>query len=229
MRLLDPFSDTPELPLGEILGSAFEIGQLFIEAAIDRHVAIEVRLKMDTAMSANVFSVVGNTFLLPALTMLDEGFFVSDPVLALEDLHLQLRFELDGDTLLNRIEESINAHAPVSEPGALTQSQSGEDVEQTAIEHYLGYVFQKLESHKRYPRVAERSGLNGRVVLRFTVRWDGEVLNPEVVEVAGHDSFRQAALQALRRVGQLPQFPDEFRHREVLVVEVPITYKLDDR
>ena len=108
------------------------------------------------------------------------------------------------------------------------QEQLLAEQEQDAVQDYLGLVFQKLESHKRYPRVAERSGLNGRVVLRFTVRWDGEVLNPEVVEVAGHDSFRQAALQALRRVGQLPNFPDEIRRRELLV-EVPITYKLDDR
>ena len=100
--------------------------------------------------------------------------------------------------------------------------------EEDAVQAYLGLVFQKLESHKRYPRVAERSGLDGRVVLRFTVRWDGEVLNPEVVEVEGHESFRKAALQALARVGLLPNFPDEIRRREILV-EVPIAYKLDDR
>ena len=127
---------------------------------------------------------------------------------------------------------------PVSQPrqpssAAALQAQAEQEQllaeqEEDAVQSYLGLVFQKLESHKRYPRVAERSGLNGRVVLRFTVRWDGEVLNPEVVEVAGHDSFRQAALQALRRVGQLPNFPDEIRRRELLV-EVPITYKLDDR
>ena len=108
------------------------------------------------------------------------------------------------------------------------QEQLLAEQEEDAVQSYLGIVFQKLESHKRYPRIAERSGLNGRVVLRFTVRWDGEVLNPEVVEVVGHDSFRKAALQALTRVGQLPQFPDEIGRRE-LVVEVPITYKLDDR
>ena len=88
--------------------------------------------------------------------------------------------------------------------------------------------FSKLESHKRYPRVAERSGLNGRVVLRFTVRRDGEVINPEVVEVTGHDSFRRSALQALTRVGQLPPFPETIDRRDVLV-EVPITYRFDDR
>lgn len=108
------------------------------------------------------------------------------------------------------------------------QEQLLAEQEDDAVQSYLGLVFQKLESHKRYPRIAERSGLNGRVVLRFTVRWDGEVLNPEIVEVAGHDSFRKAALQALARVGQLPQFPDEIGRRE-LVVEVPITYKLDAR
>lgn len=66
------------------------------------------------------------------------------------------------------------------------------------------------------------------VVLRFTVRWDSEVLNPEVGEVSGHESFRKAALQALRRVGKLPNFPDEIRRRELLV-QVPIAYKLDDK
>ena len=131
--------------------------------------------------------------------------------------------------VLPRVPAVSQPRQPTS--AAALQAQAEQDQllaeqEDDAVQSYLGLVFQKLESHKRYPRIAERSGLNGRVVLRFTVRWDGEVLNPEVVEVAGHDSFRQAALQALRRVGQLPNFPDEIRRRE-LVVEVPITYKLD--
>ena len=242
-QLLEQFSHVPELPLSEILGSVFEVGQVLVEAAIDRHVALKFVLTMDTTMSANVFFVMGNTLVLPALKLLDEGLFVSDPVLELEDLRLLLRFGLDGDMLLNWFETSLNDHASAGKPGALTQSQIDEDEERTAIEpyvdidedeeqraiqSYLGHVFQKLESHKRYPRVAERGGLNGRVVLRFTVRWDGEVLNPEVVEVAGHESFRKAALQALTRVGQLPQFPDEIRRRE-LQVEVPLTYSISER
>ena len=118
-------------------------------------------------------------------------------------------------------------------PAAILQAQAEQErllaeQEQNAIQSYLGLVFQKLESHKRYPIFAERNGLNGRVVLRFTVRWDGEVLDPEVVEVAGHDSFRRAALRALTRVGQLPNFPDEIRRRELLV-EVPIAYKIGNQ
>ncbi len=113
-----------------------------------------------------------------------------------------------------------------SPAAALLQAQA--EQEQDAIQAYLGFVFQSLESHKRYPRIAERGGLNGRVVLRFTVRRDGEVLNPEVAEITGHKSFGDAARQALRRVGQLPPFPSDVRRRELLV-EVPITYRIDDR
>ena len=111
-------------------------------------------------------------------------------------------------------------------PAAILQAQA--EQEQDAIQSYLSVVFQSLESHKHYPRIAERSGLGGRVVLRFTVRWDGEVVNPEVAEVDGHNSFGDAAKRALKRVGQLPRFPDEIRRRELLV-EVPITYRLEDR
>ena len=100
--------------------------------------------------------------------------------------------------------------------------------EQDAIQSYTGLITQRLEKYKRYPRFAERRGLNGRVVLRFTVRRDGEVIDPQVVEVDGHKSFGAAAEQALKRVGQLPRFPDEIRRREI-VVEVPITYRLDDQ
>lgn len=132
--------------------------------------------------------------------------------------------------VLTRVAAASQPRQPASTAALQAQDDREQllaEQEEDAVQSYLGLVFQKLESHKRYPRIAERSGLNGRVVLRFTVRWDGEVLNPEVVEVAGHESFRRSALQALARVGQLPNFPDEIRRRELLV-EIPITYKLDD-
>ena len=110
---------------------------------------------------------------------------------------------------------------------ATAQDESIAEREQDAIQSYLGLISHKLESHKRYPKAAERRGLSGRVVLRFTVRRDGEVLNPEAV-VTGHDSFGDAAKQALNQVGQLPPFPDEIQRRELLV-EVPITYRIEDR
>ena len=99
--------------------------------------------------------------------------------------------------------------SPVREPSnapVAVQTERATEQGEDAVRSYLSLVFQKLESYKRYPRIAERNGLGGRVVLRFTVRWDGEV----IMEVTGHMSFGDAALWALKRVGHLPRSPMGF-------------------
>ena len=110
---------------------------------------------------------------------------------------------------------------------ATVQDKTIADQEENVIHFYLGRIFQKLERHKHYPKVAEQQGLSGRVVLRFTVLSDGKVIDPQI-RVIGHISFGEATLQALKKVGQLPPFPDEIRRRE-LMVEVPITYRVETR
>lgn len=117
------------------------------------------------------------------------------------------------------VREAERAAAAVQDESVTADKQ-----EQDAIQSYLGFVFQSMEGLKRYPSIATQSGLGGRVVLRFTVRWDGEVIDPQITEISGHESFGDAALQTLRRIGQLPPFPDEIRRHELLV-EVPITYR----
>ena len=110
---------------------------------------------------------------------------------------------------------------------ATVEDKSIADQEENAIHFYLGRIFQELERHKHYPKVAQQQGLSGRVVLRFTVLSDGKVIDPQI-RVIGHISFGEATLQALRQVGQLPPFPKEIRRRE-LIVEVPITYHVETR
>ncbi len=54
----------------------------------------------------------------------------------------------------------------------------------------------------RYPFVAQRKGLEGRVVVRFVVNAEGDVLEPEVTEVEPPDVagiFEEAALDAVVR------------------------------
>ncbi|MDE0207972.1 MAG: hypothetical protein OXP66_18300 [Candidatus Tectomicrobia bacterium] len=118
---LDTIPNMPELPLDEIFGNVFEVGQVLIEAAAERHVRVDLGLGMDTAMSANIFYVLGNTLVLPAMKLLDEGLFVSDPVLKLDDLNLAWKFEFDGDELLNRFEKSLPQGESASEPGGPPQ------------------------------------------------------------------------------------------------------------
>ena len=97
--------------------------------------------------------------------------------------------------------------------------------EEEAMQSYLDYVMWVLERHHRYPEYAELKKLSGQVVLQFTVRSDGRIVDPKVVESTGHFLFGHAALQALRQVGRLPPFPLEIRRNEILM-EVPINYRI---
>ncbi|MDE0207648.1 MAG: hypothetical protein OXP66_16665 [Candidatus Tectomicrobia bacterium] len=118
---LDMIPNMPELPIDEIFGNVFEVGQVLIEAVAERHVRVTLGLRMDTAMSANIFYVLGNTLVLPAMRLLDEGLFVSDPVLELDDLNLAWRFEFDGEELLDRFEKYLHHGELASEPSGPPQ------------------------------------------------------------------------------------------------------------
>ena len=119
--------------------------------------------------------------------------------------------------------------SPIREAERVAAAAQDENVvadkqEQDAVQSYLSFVLQSIEVVKISPSIMAQSGLSGRVVLRFTVRRDGEIIDPQITEVSGHESFGNAALQTLKLIGRLPPFPDEIRRRELLV-EVPITYR----
>ena len=103
--------------------------------------------------------------------------------------------------------------------------------ERAAFDNYKALVQQRLEVHSLYLQdVTERVGKNGRVVLHFAVRRDGEVIiDPDEVEFT-HRTFRSAALRVLRRVGQLPPLPSAIRRQQIRI-EVPINFqfRLEDR
>jgi protein TonB len=90
---------------------------------------------------------------------------------------------------------------------------------------YLAEIRAAIERHKRYPAVARRAGMAGHVVLQFILLADGRVIDPRVVENEGHTAFATAALESLRRAGQMPPFPDTLE-QERLMVQVPIAYRL---
>jgi protein TonB len=90
---------------------------------------------------------------------------------------------------------------------------------------YLAQVRAAIERHKHYPSAALRTGMTGRVVLRFVILADGRVTDPSVAESDGHAAFSRAALESLRRAGTMPPFPETIR-QERLVVQVPIAFTL---
>ena len=128
-HLVEQYAGMPDLPLSEIVANVFEVGHVLVEADVDRHVSVSLGLIMDTVMSANVFYVLGNTLVLPMLHMMDEGPFMSEPVLELENQNLTWRFEFNGDVLLRQFESALKDREQAKETDAGPEVPSGENVE----------------------------------------------------------------------------------------------------
>ena len=63
-----------------------------------------------------------------------------------------------------------------------------------------------LQAHKTYPEAARRSGEQGRVVVRFTVARDGQVLDVQLASSSGSPRLDQGATGMLRGA-RLPRSP----------------------
>jgi len=79
----------------------------------------------------------------------------------------------------------------------------------------------------RYPFVAQRKGLEGRIVVRFVVNAEGDVLEPEVSQVEPPDIagvFEEAALQAVVRY----KFKAAVKDGEPVdcIVKLPILFEI---
>ena len=99
--------------------------------------------------------------------------------------------------------------------------------EQTAIDILSAYISEEIRKHKFYPRFARRNGITGRVLVKFTVLSNGQVINLQVAEDSGNQLLQNAALRTLRRVGQLPPFPLDIR-RSQLTLTKSIVYQIED-
>ncbi|MEF3194313.1 MAG: energy transducer TonB [Halothiobacillaceae bacterium] len=96
-----------------------------------------------------------------------------------------------------------------------------------AVEHgYRARIRQAIDEHKHYPRMARRLGLEGRVVVAFTVEADGRLARVRVVESSGSEVLDEAALEAVRQAAPFPPFPDGVERRQ-WDFTLPLLFSLD--
>lgn len=78
-----------------------------------------------------------------------------------------------------------------------------------------------------YPRRAQTRGIEGWVLLKFTVTETGSVINPQVVDAEPAGIFDKAAMRAVERFKYKPRVING-QAQQVHNVEHLITFKLDD-
>ena len=123
--------------------------------------------------------------------------------------------------------------AAVSEPDPATlrehQVVAQAAVARSAAKADYGWLAESLHRRiielRHYPSTARLNGWEGKVVLKVSIRNDGQLKDVEVVKSSGHESLDQAAMEAVRRA-----CPLHMKHEltaPMVVLHLPVSYSLN--
>ena len=99
-------------------------------------------------------------------------------------------------------------------------------LDSTILQDFLKIVSRKIEESKRYPRWAIDAGLEGKVVLRFTILRDGALGRElQLVKSSGTELLDNAAITAVKDAAPFPALPRALK-REWLQIELPMDFRL---
>lgn len=87
-------------------------------------------------------------------------------------------------------------------------------------------IVSELARHFSYPRLAQRRGWEGTVVLTVRILPDGRLDEIRVKRSSGRSLLDRSARRALTRVERLPEFADRVGGNG-LALEIPVTYRLE--
>ena len=86
-------------------------------------------------------------------------------------------------------------------------------------------LHRRITELRHYPSTARLNGWEGKVVLKVSIRQDGQLKDVEVVKSSGHESLDQAAMEAVRRA-----CPLHMKHEltaPMVVLHLPVSYSLN--
>ncbi|MTI17121.1 energy transducer TonB [Rhodobacteraceae bacterium RKSG542] len=94
-------------------------------------------------------------------------------------------------------------------------------------ENYKGRLIRKLERavQRSYPSKARRRGLEGSVVVSFSVEPSGSISGLRVVRGSGNPLFDKAALAAVKRAAPFGKFPNSLGSKP-MGLRLPIDFKM---
>nr|VFK68467.1 MAG: outer membrane transport energization protein TonB [Candidatus Kentron sp. UNK]VFK73592.1 MAG: outer membrane transport energization protein TonB [Candidatus Kentron sp. UNK] len=93
--------------------------------------------------------------------------------------------------------------------------------------NYLAMLRARIERKKYYPRASQRRGEEGKVIVRFVIRRNGEFTDLAVVRSSGIRRLDDAALKTLRRITPFEPIPAALG-RGQWKLSIPLSYNLQD-
>ena len=90
---------------------------------------------------------------------------------------------------------------------------------------YDGLLVAQIQRNKNYPPAAQRTNIQGRPVVRFTLARNGSLLSVELLKSCGHSMLDDAAVATIKRAAPFPPFPPELTQPEN-TWNVPVNFEL---
>jgi protein TonB len=92
------------------------------------------------------------------------------------------------------------------------------------LEQYLVELLASIEEQKRYPALAKRRSIEGKVQVRFNLACDGRITD---LDISGsHRLLQKAANKAIKAAYPFPEIPPELRCP--LPIRYAMAYTLDN-
>lgn len=129
---------------------------------------------------------------------------------------------IDPEPVIEKIFESDTPEAVISDPRPVKTVP----VFGTPPTSYNSKVLALIKRCKRYPKAAERRGIEGSVQMRLVLARSGDVLEAAVVSGSGTEMLDDAALKMIECAKPFPPFPEDM---ECLKAEflVPVDFTID--
>jgi len=115
---------------------------------------------------------------------------------------------------------SVDEAGGTSGGGAMGRATGGGGDEENRLARYVEAIRSRIQTYKRYPPLARKRSVEGRVVARVAIRADGRIATIDF-ESGAQPLLRRATDDAIRGAAPYPAPPDG-----EITIEFPIDYSL---
>ena len=127
-------------------------------------------------------------------------------------------------------EASSKALAQVNKVKTTQMNTSGNQLSnhspaESLLRAYLSRVHLRIEQHKEYPLWARWHEIEGKVVVVFSLKKDGQLEGLKIEKSSGYSLLDKAAIKAIKKAAPFPAFPPGL-NKEIITLRIPIYFYL---
>lgn len=99
------------------------------------------------------------------------------------------------------------------------QASASEGDSNTTEMLYTDMIRQRILSNLAYPFAARKSGIEGRVYIRFSIDRKGNLISFEICKSSGYSILDDASLKAIRLSNPFPPIPDKVNKDKITFLQ----------